>query len=268
MTVVCRLAIVLCIVLTGATGCGKKDAPKGSDTPAPRPAQMKDGQARDPSSKDPLFNGKVADIIQEFKKNRAAADRKYKGGVVEVEGVVRLTPSPFDKGRENQLEVGIDGTEIISVIECQMKPEQTAKCRELGKTQRVKIRGHVFLSTGIGQLLLDNCELLDAGPNPATKIAAKDFAKEASNYKGKQLLVGGIVANIQEKRMPGRERFVFLDSGTADQMQCHLDGGVTDGDFKGLSKGSKVTLRGYCKVEIRNDKNYPVLEDAYIVNKE
>ena len=261
------------ILATGlfvVAGCGKKDVATGTKL---NTSTSPGGQSQVAESKEPVFKGKAEDILNEFKTDKAAAEKKYLNKYVEIEGVVYDYPGAG--GSKEKMSLATPEKKAMAVV-CDMTPEAQKKFRELGTGEKVKVQGKLYLAI-IGVIYLNDCTYTEAGPNPAIKVAAKELGKEYSKdegepakkkYDGKEMIVEGVVKDVKET--PGGfspTRIVQLDAGMAEPMDCQILATLGD-EFKRIEKGDKVVLKGTFSNNMLALKNYPSLSNAYLVKKD
>jgi hypothetical protein len=280
--------LVVCLLV--AAGCAQKGDTTGSTAPPPKSAGTKDTPATTreatptpaaSASNEPAFRGKAEELHKEFKAGQAAADKKYKGKYVEVEGQVDKVS--WATGSKDKLDLAppqsVTPREMVS---CTMSPSAPETYRELGKGQTVKVRGKLTLSI-IGTIFLEDCTIADAGPSPVLRAKAKDlgaeFAKEdgepaAKKYDSKdifnpkELIVEGVVKDVVIT--PGRtlaskeDVNLNLDAGMSEPMVCEIEPFEME-SAKKIKKGDTVVLRGHFHTNTLALKRYPGLLSAQIL---
>jgi hypothetical protein len=278
------VAPVLVIVLGLSAGCNKeaKKAGDGGGTTGDKapvaasppkvggsveaPPAKEGGPAVSPPAKEVAFKGKIEDFAKEVKADK----EKYKEKYVEVEGLVKDAPE-FAQPTKMTVEAKAGKDKVT----CTMSAQAQKTFHGLGKGQNVRVTGKLYFVIG-DNILLDDCNYAEAGPNPAIKISAMDLGKEyatgdgeaaAKKYNGKELLVEGTVLDVDEKRPR-----VNLDAGLAKPMECDF-AIVEAGNDKAFSnlqikKGDKVLLKGEFTNNVLALKNYPRIIGAVFVKKD
>lgn len=276
----CRVQAVGALLLTGAMlGSGCSPSAKTSDAGKPGP-QSQAGQitaaATSPGTGAKAdFTVKAQDLTKEADADRKAATAKFDDKIIEVSGTVfRSEPAPFG----GQWFTYLRGHDIpndffgCKQVDCQFAPDSPfhAKAELLSKGQEVKIRGKFYGIFDYG-IRLDKCELVEAGPDPIIKIAAPEltaaYAADAAaadkKYKGKQLIVDGVVADLKTGDL---ELTIFLqghDEKSATPLRIALE--TYDKDLaKKLAKGQKVKIRADCDGRF---KDQVVLKKFYIMRQ-
>jgi hypothetical protein len=187
----------------GATVALKKTLPKtrildyggievSLDTTTALPLKI---PAIDLSKTAPDFSLSAEQFFQEFQKDRAAAGEKYRGGVIELSGVVKLMGRNF--AGESYLDLEIDGS-ASGVICSTVESEPWSK---IGPGQKVKVKGMFPESTASPMLAAS--VIVEAGPSQTVTLSAEQLAREyAANalaakkkYNDKYLLVSGEVVD-------------------------------------------------------------------------
>jgi hypothetical protein len=131
------------------------------------------------------------DLAQEWEANPSAADAKYAGKVVEVEGAV------IAFGR-NDFKSGVDDGSLVMVgnigvlfkeVRCEMREEDLRP--KIARKSNVRIKG-LWLSVPVTEKLvgvaykatrdkctLVNCVFTEIGPNPRISLTAEEMSSEA-----------------------------------------------------------------------------------------
>jgi hypothetical protein len=175
-------------------------------------------------------------FLDECKKDRTAADKKYKGKIIELSGVVGDFATTPTKDAIVWLKV-----EKAPGLMCNVRDKEP--WTKVVPGQEVKVRGQ-YLSFGPG---LANGIIVATGPNPLILIWAEDLAKQYATdrdalnakFKDKYLMVEGEVAG---KKPYGKTDgvHVFL-KGTKDVTVCGLFG---KDEAAGIQEGKKIKLFG------------------------
>lgn len=157
----CTLRIILCAALallsacsagTNATGGNINNGatrPHDEARPVPSPAT----DAAEEHVPLPAMS-----ILDDYQKDPAAADRKYRGQTFVISGVV---------GETGKSKAGVPfisfhrpgaASPAGAMVICSLTPDQEAAVQTLEKGREVKLSGHV-LGTLTGNVLLENCVL-------------------------------------------------------------------------------------------------------------
>jgi hypothetical protein len=271
------LGLLIMIGASFAGGCGKtRESPtEPGRAPSAEHAPEKEPQKPAPTdvlpdSREPVFRGKVEDLVREFKDldSLRANEKKYEDKSVEVEGLVRDAPGPVEP---LTMMLTWEGNRQGHCFFCAMSPEAAATFRQLGKGQKVKVRGKLSQAI-VNTVFLVNCNYREEGPNPAIKILATALGKEftgdgepaAKKYEDKELFVEGTVTAVEEEGGMFKCGLVKLDAGMPKPMVCELR---FKGDSKQIKTGDRVVVKGsYCD-RILAMIHYPELSNSCLVNK-
>jgi hypothetical protein len=193
------------------------------------------------------------ELTKECVKDGKAADKKYADKVLLVEGAVLKSKK---SGRDWSVQLfGFKeaGTADDKFVDCEFsqKSPSFASLSKLVPGQNVKIKGTFVAVFPYGPRIGD-CELIETGPDTAIRITAEQLTKEyATNdkaadakYKGKQLVVEGVVA-VQ----PAQENTntVLLEGFNPDAekpKRVAVFSVRLEKEFRALKKGQKVKVRG------------------------
>ena len=154
------LRALLCAALAVASACegaGTKEAGDNSDATRSRPEARVSPSAVANVAEEPA-SLPVLTILDDYERDSAAADRKYKGRTLLISGAVGATGKskagvPFISFHRPGA-VSPAGTMVV----CSLTPDQEAAVQALEKGREVKLSGHV-LGTLTGNVLLENCVL-------------------------------------------------------------------------------------------------------------
>jgi hypothetical protein len=189
-------------------------------------------------SAEPKYKLTAYQLYSEYKNNKAAAQAKYEGQIVEVSGTVDMIPQTY--GGESSIrissprpadatgpEVKFDLMDGLGVSTIDKEP-----FARLAPGQTATFRGKCMFSTG---LWIMEAEIVSAGPSPAVTTTAVDlateFAKDADATKkkyetgalsGKVMIVtGDLLATEKDKDSTDLTGVVI---GTGDKkVYCHID---------------------------------------------
>jgi uncharacterized protein (DUF1330 family) len=248
MTRLSRIPLLLG-VLFAVTGCPKKDAdPKDKGTDAVRlPSPPAD------------FTLGAVDLAKEYEADPKAADLKYKGKWLLVEGKV----SDVVLGYADDVTVVLRGFNkdpkkaiLGHSARCHLNKDDTARAANLTKGQKVTVKGEC--NGGALAFFIDllKGELVEVGPDPAVVVAAeqlaKDFGADATaakaKYGGKWLALTGTVVEVKTGEK-GADYVVLEGTEGKDGKPLRVEAAYpAEGKrfFEKLGKGDKVTIKGEC----------------------
>jgi hypothetical protein len=185
------LATGFLVITLAAPGCDKKEPPPTQG------GSSADGGKKDPAPQalgKPDFTVTPAEWKAEFKKDPEAAKAKYKDKVVEMSGTVSsVRPDPYGEVGRVDLEVPNDAYGV----ECLLADKKP--WTKVSPGSKVKVRGKLWdRFSGV----LNPCQIVEAGPNPAVTVSAQDLAKQFAadrtaarkKYHDKWAYVSGEVA--------------------------------------------------------------------------
>lgn len=133
------MPVAIAVVLTA--GCAASSGDTG-------------GEAADPGKPDVVV--KAGKILREFEENEAAADGKYKGKVLRVNGVVDKVDTELIDDNQYVVNVGAGGDFVITTVNCD---DQTSKAvSKIKKGQRISVVGE-FEDGGDLGIELKNCQI-------------------------------------------------------------------------------------------------------------
>lgn len=243
-----------CLVLLAcgvAAGCGQKFDPTGADGDKPVASRLAPGQ---PSGTYEAAEVRAEVVANESQNDPLAADRKFKGKTLIVEGPVkRLYRRPVP-GAGVVVAVTVVGAPSAvqpegTIVHCECRPEDEKRALELSPGQTVHIHGRCEESA----IAPRNCTIESAGPDPSVRVSAAELVAEfladqkaaEAKYKGKPLtLTDAVVERKYGGANNGRLVLVFEpkksvavtakwpESGAADQKQ-----------FAAVKPGDRVTIK-------------------------
>jgi hypothetical protein len=238
-------ALLLVALVAGAAGCPARN-PRGAAGTAT------DGGPQ--GSPEPDFTLKAVDLCKEYEADPAAAEAKYRGKWLLVEGEVN--PNGVRPGFMMGLSVELgqykpDADKSGRSVRADMASGWEAKAQALSDRQRVKIKGKCQGDAGLWVDLIQ-CELVEAGADPAVAVTAAQLSRDgldagaaAKKYEGKSLRVEGTVVEVL--RNPGGVPDEVVLEGseeTAAPVRVHASyHRAWQRHFEGLRKGQKVTLK-------------------------
>lgn len=259
------VAAVCCGLLIGC------DASRRAPTsPATRPAD-------DPSAaREPAFHVTATALAQEAVADPKAAEAKYRGQWVEVDGRIDLANRVLGDSRMVSLvgtQVGPDKSIVVDIL-CLSVPNHRAEMWWLGKGEHVTVVGRVS-NVSPEAVYLDECTFTEREPNPTPATTAEQLAGEFAHdagaarkkYQpvlgekyGKEVIVTGTVANLTRTR---NGVYVAQLAGAARlTVNCHLP----KEEWESLRKGEAVTVKGDY-ANFAAEQNAIVLNNAFVLKK-
>jgi hypothetical protein len=196
-------------------------------------------------------------LAREVHSNPAAAEQKYKGKLLEVEGVVKSMLNHIGGGTVvmlKGLDGKIEGKFVLVPCVCNFEGAGQGKAEALSEGQQVKIRGRCF---DVGRMpTLNACEVVTAGADPAPHVQtdrlaqefAQDQQKANEKYLGKYVVASGVV---REVRMEGEGGYLVFEGSTKDVKPLPVVAQCTSGFsykdiLKGIKKGERREVKGQC----------------------
>jgi hypothetical protein len=235
------LATGLLAATMTALGCDKRELPLaqggssaggGKKEPAP------------PALGKPDFVVTPAQWHAEFKKNSEAAKAKYRDKVIEMSGeVTSVRPDVYGEFGRLNLDVPNDAVGV----ECWLPDKKP--WTKVSPGSKVKVRGKLWdRFSGV----LNPCEIVEAGPDPAVKISAEELAKQFAadrkaarkKYDDKWAHVKG---EVTEKLVEKFQVWLTLKGSEGISVKC-LFGAAYKNTTEGVKVGSQVTLIGKLSV--------------------
>jgi hypothetical protein len=225
--------------LTLAAGCQKGSGPEPE------------------AGSEPEFSVTSEALAREYETDSAAADRKYKGKWVLVEGLMDNVDF-------------LDGDFVVSlkkaavepaakpkgyVIHGYFLPSDAKKVSGLTRGQDIQFKGKCDGEQAGGVVELLSCELVVVGPDPSLPVTAaqltRDYGRDEkaadAKYKDRYVLVEGTVVGLREQDgVPA----VLLEghdekSPAPLRVAATYSAGRKD-EFAALKKGNKVKVKGEC----------------------
>jgi hypothetical protein len=233
-----RLAL-LCLLLLAAAGCGSKPPPAAISTTSPP-----DGTVADDVAKvSPKFTLTAEELVGEHKKDRAAAEKKYRNAVIELRGEV----SGVSAGLSGDAFVSLKAGSNLLGVSCAMVDREP--WASVSKGQQVTVRG-VWPPSQVG-VSLARCVIVARGPSPAAVLTAERLAAEyaadafgtVNRYKGKDVIVTGVVL-AREKSATGAPT-IYLKGNDRVRVDCGFTDLVNDKSaLESLATGQQVKVVG------------------------
>jgi len=239
------LAFLVSVLL--AAGCGK-------DPPAPVNKNGSGDAGKDKTADKVDFTLTSEQLAKDYETDSAAANKKYTGKWVEVEGPMQFV-LVLPGGDVNISLVGFNpdpnkfGGHTVRGIP---PAEEREKLKGLVPGQKVKLKGKVDRANA-GFIELVPCALVAIGPDPAipvtadqlTEAYAKDTKAADAKYKGKWVFVEGVVLELR----PEETSVILAGAGKKDGKALRVSASYPDNrkeDFLALKKGDKAKIKGEC----------------------
>jgi hypothetical protein len=234
------------------SACGPQGSTPVTQSPPPTP-QSPTGGRRPPADAPPALTVAPGELTKDYNADEADADKRYKDKVLEISGVIQegFLSAPDAVERD----VSVEGDEPTHFIFCRFVASAAPRVTNLTKGQQIKLRGKC---AGMRMpVFLIDCELIDVGPDPAAPVTAAELAREFAKdkkaaeekYKGKQLLIEGVVVRTEVEERGIRRAYLEGFNENADQ-SILINAGFHYAQLKdlvGLKKGQKVKLKGECR---------------------
>ncbi len=242
--------LVAGVLLLALTGCPKKE-PVAKDKGTPT-----GGKLLTPT---PDFTLGAVDLAKEYETDAMAADLKYKGKWLLLEGTV----SDITLGHPGEVTVFLEGFNkdpqksiLGHSARCLVHNDDKAKSLDLTKGQKVKFKGECNGGALVHFVDLLHAELVEVGTDPAIVVSAeqlaKDFSMDAASAKAKYgdkwLLLTGTVVE-REKGISGADFVVLQGSDEKADKAIRVEAAYpAEGKrfFEKLTKGDKVKIKGEC----------------------
>jgi hypothetical protein len=239
------------IALGGCTGSNQSaDEKPGANKPPDDKTRPSADNKGSNSSRNDVSKGKAdfsvtaRELANEYKRDAAAAEKKYIGKVVELAGVVSDVgldsadnPVLMFEGDKNDFFMC---TTVAKEPWSRVAPGQKIKIRGKGAVapgQKIKIRGKGAES--VGRPSLDACVFVEAGPHEAVTVTATQLARDyeaneaETNAKygpkdvGKYLVITGEV--VEKKAIDKVNALVFLKGTDKSRVECGFHFALPDG---------------------------------------
>jgi hypothetical protein len=259
------LALALGLLLLSA--CGQKSGEPTNSGNAPN----RDGGT--PVVRGPADFKTTADAItKEVIADQKAAEKKYNGKVVEVEGEVSTANKIINPNGFSMKGAKAKPTDAVGVVViCTVPKGAEGKAWRLSSGQRVKLVGTAAVGHAV---YLNDCTVEPLEPATTAKVTAKGLAEEVvkdadaarKKYQTpegypKEIIVEGVVAAL-EKTKDGFH-IVKLAGAGGLTVNCTVD----EKDFAALKTGDAVTIKGDFSNYYPEDKGVTV-NTAFVLPKE
>lgn len=208
------------LALTVVIGCNRD----GTKVVADKPVPSKDGKPAAQVDTGPAISITALDLYKEWKADKAATNKKYKGKTLEIEG--KLKSMMFVNDRTM---FGMDVGELTSQVTA-VTTDATG-FKKAVPPQKVKAKGRYDENGFLGPQITD-AEITSGEPTAAKEIAAKDLAQEyekdpratKEKRKGQWLIVSGEIAKKSKNeagaptfRLKGTDKTFVIASFTANE---------------------------------------------------
>lgn len=250
-----RLLLVSCMIILLASGCTKNDKGKSSEPSVPGSQSDRGSAKEQPPRPSPKADIAISaeELAKEYVKDKAAADKKYNGKILEVAGayggngvgtrndVYLIMPGYKDPMTSNFLRVG-----------GKMTPAAGDPVRHLSLEQKIKVKGKCLGVAGDIKIdvQLADCELVETGPDTSTAITAVQLTREFSEnqnaaykkYDGKQLVIEGVVC---DQDRPGKSTLKLqgFNEKAAKPIRVSVGSSRYSDQLTPLKIGDKVKLK-------------------------
>jgi hypothetical protein len=228
----------VCLLLLFAAGCGSNPPPAAisaavPDTPVPD----------DLTQVSPQYTLTAEELVQEHKKDREAANKKYRNAVLELRGEV----SGVSAGLSGEAFVSLKAGNNLLGVSCAMVDREP--WASVCKGQQVTVRG-VWPAARVG-VSLTRCVIVGKGPSPAAVLTAERLAAEyaadrattVNRYKGKDVILTGVVA--ARAKGPTGAPTIFLKGNAEVRVDCGFTDLVNDKSaLEALTAGQQVKVVG------------------------
>jgi hypothetical protein len=226
---------------------------------------------------DPDLRMKAEDLASEYKAGPAAADAKYAGKIIEVEGSVKVIGSHFKDRQPVATYVQVGNMDVLfQDVQCEMAGMDLPA--QLSRKTKVKIKGRWRLpatgpdgkpqSIAFDKATIENCVFTEIGPSARVVVTAEEMSAQARADRVKfralydlytDVLVTGEVGSIERDSASN----VCLVFKTSAKPRIMISFGYTH-DLEAKMKvkypvGAKVSLAG-----IYNDATSASTPDIYL----
>jgi hypothetical protein len=229
-------------------GCGR-------DPPAPANKDGPGDAGKEKTADKVDFTLTSEQLAKDYETDSAAANKKYTGKWVEVEGPVQFV-LVLPGGDVNISLVGFKpdpnkfGGHTVRGIPA---AEEREKLKGLVPGQKVKLKGKVDRETAGEYIELVPCAIVSIGPDPAipvtadqlTEAYAADTKAADAKYKGKWVFVEGVVLELR----PDEASVILAGAGKKDGNSLRVSASYPDNrkkDFAALKKGDTAKIKGEC----------------------
>jgi hypothetical protein len=241
-----RFATVLALAVLPSVGCSGKTADtKGSADRTDK------GKGSDTRGAKPDFSIGSKQLEEEYARDRAAAETKYKDKVLELTGVVKIVGHHINKAPYLSLEGA--NKDLLGIM-CFTQDRHPWRKATPGQT--VKLRGKWPRQTSTTALV--ECVLIEVSGPRAPSLTAEALAKEyaadpraaSEKYEGGYLILAGEIETVT----PDEQNAVSVSFKTAGtpRVLCKFtafDGEETDR----LKPGQKVKILGQYALNFNKD---------------
>jgi hypothetical protein len=237
------LVVFGCLAAAACNNSPPQGAPPDADKSQPRKVfDEPKGPSQEEMKKRPVdYTGTAEGLFAEFKKDKEAALKKYRGKTVEVEGVVGMT-------------LGLD--EGIICLEADKADVFGFRCFVADKEpwaivtpgQKLKVKGIWPEAADAPAIRL--CVITEAGPNPVVVISAEQLAKDyladpdgaRKKYSDKYMILNGVIAKKEANDLGA----VTLTLKCADKVHIECNFAAYNGPATATKEGQEVKLFSRC----------------------
>ncbi len=280
------LAVFLFIVSCGDSqpkpGSGPGKTPKDKEISKNTPKDKDISKNTPTTTLTPELKTTADALVKEANKDEKATVAKYKGKIIELEGVVESANQHLETGSLTL--VGGKGKFGHLDPICNVVDEYKNKVGWLGRGQKVSVIGKV-VGANASTISLYDCRVTEKGPSPTPKLTADEltaeFAKDEAAAKKKydpeqthpdhalstpkEIIVEGTVADVPKiKSEFGIETLAVILPGK-DGMTVTCD--VNKKTWESVKKGDKVTIKGDVDTILNKDKKTVHIARAYLLQK-
>jgi hypothetical protein len=238
--------MVACLLM--AAGCKDKSGTKSAD---PAPGESSPDKNNPPETSPtgpPDFTMAPNELVDEFKRDRRAAEEKYSGKVVEVAGKISFVGQYWETERKRTLGVVTDDLNADALYCDVVQPERAPGKFTLG--QSIRIKGVVGKARG--SLGVTRCQVVELGPSLLLKVSAEDLGKEyaanakeaAKKYQRRTILLTGTVTGRPPQQFDSKKKMIILKTVPGLQIQSATTL-TPDPLSEKVKPGDVVTMTGY-----------------------
>jgi hypothetical protein len=184
------------LILLGCGGSKRSVSAPSKEEPAKKGEPASDGL----SKAKPDFTLAATELAEEYRAGKSAANKKYKGKVLEVTGIIRDIGRDAGGEKRPYLELGTDANENASVF-CYTADREPWQHHAPGQKVTLKGRWPDFL---VVATLVESVVTESVG-GKVSEITAEQLSDEFSSgdgeekYDGKRLFVSGTIADKEER---------------------------------------------------------------------
>lgn len=180
-------------------------------------------------------------LCSDYNTDSVAADQKYKGKLLRLEGLVSNISYKQTKGKPDFVVYLQGGTGRIREATCYLTPASMEKAKDLLKGQSIRIEGKC-----IGDCKLEHCMITETGPSiiiTAAKLTqeySKDDKAANAKYENRPLVIDGVVAYLDPSQY--KVTLEGFDEKAKEPWRVEVEMDRTD--FPSIKNGQQLTIRG------------------------